>query len=104
MNLINEKVTKTVYTRWAQGKEAKEIELTLDFFGCSLEQILKWAARDRIIQFQRNLRNMNNEDEFNKFCEVGEKLTIFAFDAHLPFSEHTTVEELIQKIKEEEDD
>ena len=82
-------------TRYARGSEQYKLMVNVNFAGCTVEQVLQWAIKQRIIQFQRVLRDLPSEEAFAGFHEAGDEVSIFAIEASNDLEDHTTVDELV---------
>lgn len=98
--VIGAKVTITSRTRYTSGSKQYKQDITFDFTGATLKQILLWAASERVIKFQSALRNMESEELFDAFMEVGDELDVHAVEAHLPPDEHMAREDFIKSLME----
>lgn len=95
-NLQKRKLVRTRYTR---GSKQHQIHLQMNFLGSTVGQVLTWAMKDRIRRFQATVRSIPDEQFFNNFMSIEGDLHILALEAHLPPQEHTSQEQIINKLK-----
>ena len=93
--------TTTIRTRFARQAEQLPLNVTLSFLGVDIQTLLGWATKERIIAFQRTLRQMPNEESFRAFHEAGPDISILALQAGLPLAQHTDKQQLIQTLKDQ---
>lgn len=90
--------TTKMSTRYQRGDKQWNQLVTLDFTGCTIGDLLDWATSERIIKFQNKIRSLESKSAFNAFMELGNKINIFAFDAHKNLYEHIERDELIEQL------
>lgn len=89
--LKNIERTRDVRCSFSRNSETHEIELTIDFNGVSVLQIVEWAVRERVKSFHNSLRYFENEKDFNDFMEAGDKLSLHAFEMDNLFTSDDTL-------------
>lgn len=91
------KTTQTIRTRYTANSEPRSIELTIDFTLAELSEVLKWASSERVISFQKRLRQLPNESAFDGFHELGPSVEILAVQAGFHLEHHKTLDELLKQ-------
>lgn len=69
----------------------------------SIGKLLEWSARYLAIRFQHRLRVLPTEEAFDAFHELGPDVEIFAHDAEKPITRHLSKEDLINHLKNDEE-
>lgn len=112
MPLINDKDKKLgtvrhtvkVKTRYWRKTPQRTLNVTFNFAGVSIGKLIEWATRHLIVKFQHRMRLLPTEEAFDAFHEVGPDVEIFALDAEKPITRHLSKEDLINHLKEDEED
>lgn len=95
-----QRIIKTSYTR---STPARSLDLSIDFSFASIEQVTQWAMAERVIAFQRVLRQLPTENAFDAFHDSVQPLEIFAIEAGVKLENHTDKQELYKQIMGEQE-
>jgi len=91
----------SISTAYMVGMPSKRLKLRLDYTGVSVEKLLSWSTANRVIAFQRKLRELPTQSAFDGFHDGFDDdiLEIFALEAGLKLENHSSdKDEFISRI------
>lgn len=91
----------TIKTRFTKNSPPRLLTIEFNFAFSTVDQLLQWAIRERVIALQSQLRKLPSEEAFDAFHELGPIVEVLAVQANLPITKHTTLEELIEHAEKE---
>lgn len=93
------KQTQSVTTRYHSNAVPHRLDMTVDFSLATVDDVTRWAMRERVITFQKVLRNLPDEEAFQAFHSVGPSIDFLAIEAGVPLDQHSDLEDIISNIQ-----